>query len=57
LPIVFEQIDTEIAPERGTDTPQADASSGGADKPAENADSLRRELVLIAERRQRLHAD
>jgi hypothetical protein len=57
MPIVFEQIDTEIAPERGVDMPEPNAKSGGADKPAASADAVRRELALIDERRERLHAD
>ncbi|MDB5904330.1 MAG: hypothetical protein JWM26_3208 [Betaproteobacteria bacterium] len=58
MSIVFEQIDSEIAPERGADAPTPDAASGGAaDKPAETADAVRRELALLSERRERLRAD
>jgi hypothetical protein len=58
MSIVFEQIDSEIAPERQADAPAPDAASGGAAaNPAATADAVRRELALLSERRERLRAD
>jgi hypothetical protein len=58
MSIVFEQIDSEIAPERAADAPTPDAAGGGAaGNPAATADAVRRELALLSERHERLRAD
>ena len=56
MPIVFEEISGEIAPQRGAETP----TQHEAPAPAENfdpAELLRRELQRAREREHRLIAD
>ena len=56
MPVVFEEIDTEITPEPRAEPQVAEAQSA-APHPAEFADRLRRELMIIEARRMRLLAD
>jgi len=55
MPIVFEEISGEIAPERATESAQPGGSSPAQD--FDPAELLRRELVLMRERQQRAIAD
>lgn len=56
MPVVIDEIDTEIAPERRAEAPGADAQGGGQD-PAANIDALRRELTRIEMLNRRAIAD
>ena len=56
MSIVFEEIDTEIAPEPPSAAPPREPESAQP-HPAALADSVRRELALIDARRMRLIAD
>ena len=53
MPIVFEEVTGEIVPER--DAPAADTAS--PQTPDDMAQTVRRELSLLAERQRRLQAD
>jgi len=55
MPIVFEEISGEIAPERGSESAQPAGSAPPQD--FDPAELLRRELVLMREREQRAVAD
>lgn len=56
-PVVFEEIDTEIANESRSEPQAPAAPQATSPNPAEFADRLRRELALIEARRMRLSAD
>jgi hypothetical protein len=56
MPVVFEQIDTEIAPEPRSEPPAQDAQPA-LPSPAVLAELVRRELMRIEARRLRLQAD
>jgi hypothetical protein len=56
MPVVFEEIDAEIAPERRADAPAAGEDGGGQD-PAAMIDALRRELTRVEMRNRRAVAD
>ena len=54
MPIVFEEVTGEIAPERETAPAEAPEPSRGGEDAAE---TLRREICLMRERERRLRAD
>jgi len=54
MPIVFEEVTGEIAPEREASQPEAAAPSGGGD---ETAETVRRVIALMLEREHRLRVD
>ena len=56
MPVVFDEVNAEIKPERRGDA-EPPAATGQATNPAELADQLRRELALLEQRRARLSAD
>jgi len=56
MPIVFEEITGEIAPERGSEAAAA-SESASQHKPVDLTEELRRELMLLHERSARLKAD
>jgi hypothetical protein len=56
MPVVFEEITGEVAPERGAEAPQATPPAVPADG-FDPAELMRRELQLMREREHRLVAD
>ena len=56
MPIVFEEITGEIAPERRSDTAGVSEATS-QHKPVDLTEELRRELMLLHERSARLKAD
>lgn len=56
MPIVFDEIVSEIAPERGAGSGEPAAAPAAADGPAV-VELVRRELEIARERAQRLIAD
>ena len=57
MPIVFEDVEAQIMPERAVPAQRDSSAHGSAPEPAQQIDDMRRELDLIAERRARLVAD
>lgn len=55
MPIVFEEVTGEIAPQRGGD--EAAMSAPAPDTAEDTREKLLRELMLLRERQQRLFAD
>jgi len=55
MPIVFEEVTGEIAPEREATQPEAAARPGSGDE--DIAGTVRREIYLMCERERRLRAD
>jgi hypothetical protein len=56
MPVVFDEVNAEISPERRSDA-EPPAVTSPATNPAELADKLRRELAVLEQRRARLSAD
>lgn len=56
MPVVFDEIDAQIAPERPNEStaPEAPASTG---QNTDMTDRVRREVMLMESRRRRLAAD
>lgn len=57
MPVVFDEIQTEIAPERRGESETPTSPQPAAPNPDDLADRLHRELALIEARRKRLAAD
>ena len=57
MPIVFENVETQIVPERGVPAQRGSDAHATAPEPAQQIDDVRRELDIIGERRARLVAD
>jgi hypothetical protein len=57
MPIVFEEVHTEVSAERGTDTAQPRDAQGAPPLPAQQLEEFRRALEIVDERRARLTAD
>ena len=57
MPIVFEEVDTEITPERGAGAEREGEAHVAPSEGGAQLDQLRRALDVIAERRSRLVAD
>jgi hypothetical protein len=56
MPVVFDEIRGEVAPERGSDRSEQTQQPESAREP-DPAEALRRQLQLLFEREQRLIAD
>ena len=56
MPIVFEEVQTEIAPERSAEPQRAEEARGTSD-PGETIDKVKTELEIASERRARLAVD
>jgi hypothetical protein len=54
MPIVFEEVTGEIAPEREPREPEPTGSPAAA---GDSSDNVRRVIALMLERDRRLHAD